>query len=1072
MNSTAFQPLPEPPSGFRYYRSAREILHAQELLPYQHVLMRAWDKNEMGLSAVLTLNGIPTVYVHDSKRPMKASEVAVLQCKFWNQGLATVLLLREPGRLRVFSSMEKPCQPDTATDKEIEDLMVESFDLATQAAWAERFYLEIGTGHYYSKPSHLAKFDPRETVDSYLIDNLEAVRDQLTSGLDALSPAMAHAFLGRILFACYLCHRGIIQLDNYLSGGPWQDIGDLLARSPAEKIIQLLYDKLFPKLKGRFNGSMFDEDLSHEQDLIKPRHLDAVRHFLEGSEVKKGQRKLGFWAYRFDFIPVETISSIYEKFLDHEDASGKRKLGAYYTPRLLAEMTLDLALRNRKDIRGLRFIDPSCGSGIFLVLAFNRLVARWNADQRKKPSVTERAEALRTILSQLRGVDMNLTACRIACFSLYLAFLDQFDPSDVEEYIETTGDKLPNLLVAKSHGFKKATIPVIWERDFFDVADDWHGKFDVVVGNPPWGERGTKQLANPFVEKSPAMLADGGRAALVLPSKIFLNNKTDAFQRRWLSAITLETMVQLADYRFILFKEAKCPACIVGFTAQPPAPDHEIEYIAPKVSLIDLRDGLIPVSPQDRKWIPLAELLDREREDPIGVAWKTRLWGTPRDQKLLDYLLGLPRLSELTGLASAPKQAEGKRWIAGQGCKPRKKNSNSQPDRDLKDFGLWSADDRFVSPDDLDGLAFVRDEACVTLGKHFENEGYLLGQLYSKPPECLFSGPLVLLNQGFSQAAFSKGIIRFQHSLQSFSNPKGGDEDALLFLAGYLRSKLARYAAFHTSANLATERDKVHLDEVLRLPFFLPDHPDINWELQGIFRRIVATMRSEEGRLENSARQFEKEYRRKQTDLFQEEEQREWTTTWLTLERKMGTQFRQSLDPLIYEYFGLTPQDIALVDDTCEIFDKGDTPPSLESARFIPTLSLISAAEGLESYATMISQTLNGWASGPLKVTASGAVDAKTGYALVELQQSKEEKPYHARQSSAKVLEAAQRLQEASVETMGGSICFHRSGWYFDGKRILIVKPARLGEWTRTAALNDAAALYAEISETRHSKQT
>ena len=1071
MNSAALQPLPEPPAGFRFYRSATEITQAKELLAYQHVLLRAWHKNEMGLSAVLTLNGIPTVYVHDSKRPMKAPEVADLQCKFWNQGLATVLLLREPGNLRVFSSMQKPLEPGTATDEKIEDLLVEALHLATQAEWAEKFYLEIGTGHYYSKPSHLSKFDPKETVDSYLIDNLEAVRDQLTSGPDALSPATAHAFLGRILFACYLCHRGIIKLENYLSDGPWQDIRDLLTRGPAEKIIPRLYGKLFPKLKERFNGSMFDEDLGNEQDSIKPRHLNAVRHFLEGSEVKKGQRNLGFWAYRFDFIPVETISSIYEKFLDREDENGKRKLGAYYTPRLLAEMTLDLALRDRKDIRGLRFIDPSCGSGIFLVLAFNRLVARWNADQRKKPSITEKAEALLIILAQLRGVDMNLTACRIACFSLYLAFLDQFDPSDVEEYIGTTRNKLPNLLMAENPNFKKASIPVIWERNFFNVADDWHGKFDIVVGNPPWEGRGSGQVANDFMEKTPALLADGGRAALVLPSKIFLNNKTDAFQRRWLSAITLETMVQLADYSFILFKEAKCPACIVAFTPQPPASDHEIEYIAPKVSLVDLRDGLISVSPQDRKWISLSELLDKEREDPIGVSWKTRLWGTSRDQKLLNYLLSLPRLSELAGLASSPKQAEGKRWIAGQGCKPRKKNAKSKSDRELKDFGFWSASDRFVTPDDLDGLAFVRDEACITLRKHFEKEGYLLGKLYSKPPDCLFTGPLVLLNQGFSQASFSNGVIRFQDSLQSFSNSKGDDEDALLFLAAFLRSKVARYTAFHTAANLATERDKVNLEEVLRLPFFLPDQPDINWQVQGIFRKIIAAMKTEEKRLESSARQFKKKHRRNRTDLFQEEEQDAWHASWLMGERETGAQFRQSLDPLIYEYFSLTSQDIALVEDTCEIFDKGDTPPSLESARSIPTLSSIPDAEGLELYATMISQTLNGWASGPFKVTASGAVDAETGYALVELQQRKEEKPYQARQSSKKILEAAHRLQEASTETMGGTIRFHRSGWYFDGKRILIVKPARRGEWTRTAALNDAAALYAQISETRHAKR-
>ncbi|MGL4400089.1 MAG: HsdM family class I SAM-dependent methyltransferase, partial [Luteolibacter sp.] len=835
MNSAVFQPLPEPPAGFRFYRSAREIVQAQELLAYQHVLLRAWDKNEMGLSAVLTLNGIPTVYVHDSKRPLKAPEVADLQCKFWNQGLATVLLLREPGSLRVFSSMQKPLEPGTATDEKIEDLLVEAIHLATQAEWAEKFYLkfylEIGTGHYYSKPAHISKFDPRETVDSYLIDNLEAVRDQLTSGPDALSPAMAHAFLGRILFACYLCHRGIIKLDNYLSGGPWQDIRDLLTSSPAEKVIPRLYGRLFPKLKERFNGSMFDEDLSHEQDSIRPRHLDAIRHFLEGSEVKKGQRNLGFWAYRFDFIPVETISSIYEKFLDHEDENGKRKLGAYYTPRLLAEMTLDLALRNRKDIRSLRFIDPSCGSGIFLVLAFNRLVARWNADQRKKPSIQERADALLSILGQLRGVDMNLTACRIACFSLYLAFLDQFDPSDVEEYIGTTRNKLPNLLVAENRGFKKASIPVIWERDFFDVADDWQGKFDIVVGNPPWKGRGSGQVANDFMERTPALLADGGRAALVLPSKIFLNNKTDAFQRRWLSAITLETMVQLADYSFILFKEAQCPACIVSFTPQPPAPDHEIEYIAPKVSLVDLRDGLIPVAPQDRKWIPLSELLDKEREDPIGVSWKTRLWGTPRDQKLLNYLLCLPRLSELVG---TPNQMEkgAKRWAKGQEFQPLPATGNELS------TAFWSDEERFISPQILGDLFYLPQAFTKNLNLYLKEHGYRRDQLHRSRNERIFQPPMVLLNQGFTKATFIDFPVRFQDSLQSFvATP--ADTPYLKVLALCLKSKLFRYFAFHTSANLGAERDKVHLEEVLRLPFFLPDDETVPAGGEAVIREIV-----------------------------------------------------------------------------------------------------------------------------------------------------------------------------------------------------------------------------------------
>ncbi|GAA5481296.1 HsdM family class I SAM-dependent methyltransferase [Haloferula sargassicola] len=1068
MSSALFQPLPEPPrSGFRYYRTEREIRRAPELLAYQHLLLRAWE--EMKLTAVLTLNGLPTVYVRDSKKPLPPAKAAELQCQFWNQGLATVLLLREPGRLRVFSSMERPVPPVEATNHDVDAPTVETLnllDVATQAAWVERFYLELGNGQYYAK--HSTNFNPRESVDAWLIDNLEAVRDVLTSGANKLSAPVAHAFLGRILFTCYLCHRGIIKLENYVTGGPWEDLRDLLKRTPSEKIRTLLYTKLFPKLRETFNGSMFDDDLGAEQDAIQPRHLEAVLHFLEGSEVKKGQRSLGFWAYRFDFIPVETISSIYEKFLEHEDGASKRKLGAYYTPRLLAEMTLDLALRDRCDISGLRFIDPSCGSGIFLVLAFNRLVAAWNARRKSEPSVTDRADALLTILGQLRGVDMNLTACRIACFSLYLAFLDQFSPSDVKKYVEVTRRKLPNLLVEEGRGLKRADIPVIWKRDFLTIAKEWQGQFDIIVGNPPWEGRGKGQIANRFMEAVPGLLAAEGRSALILPSKIFLN-KTDDFQRRWLGQVTLETMIQLADYRFILFKEAVCPACVVAFTSVKPTRDHEIEYIAPKVTRVDLRDGQVPISPQDRKWIRLSALLDGERQDPMSVVWKTRLWGTPRDQKLLDYLFTLPRLSELATLISKKRAADQKRWIAGQGCKPWKANSKAKPDRVLKEFGTWAETDRFVIPDSLDGIALLCEEACVSLRDHFTNAGYLLGKLYSKPPECLFTPPLVLLNQGFSEASFSKRIVRFQHSLQSFSNPAGGDQEALSFLAAFFRSKLARYMAFHTASNLATERNKVHLDEVLRLPFFLPGPDEITSGVHEIYDQVVSAMRSEEARLSESAKNFQKEFRRRKTDLFEDDKRSSWEAAWLASERASGSAFRSSLDPLFYQYFGLTDQDIALVEDTCDIFDKGDTPTSLESAMDIPTLQPIDDAKGLEPYSTMLTKTLNQWASGPMKSAAAGTVDRQSGFAMVELTQTREEQPFRTVSRSGKVLEAARRLQDASVEKLGNTLGFQRNGWFFEGKRIFIVKTSRVGEWTRTAALNDAAELFAHISQTRFS---
>jgi hypothetical protein len=1055
--------LPEPPQGFRYYRSKREVVRDGTLLPYQHLLLRAWK--EMNLTAVLTLNGIPTVYVRDEKRPLDPAQAAEIHRQFWNQGVATVLLLRDPEKVRVFSSMTKPIKASTATQDEIDDRLVEEINLATLASWLERFYLRLGTGQYYSGDNE-AKFDPQQGVDAYLIDNLGDVRDELTQGDEGLKPPVAHAFLGRLLFTCYLCDRGIIELRDYFPKRSWKRLHDLLAEHEDDDPRPDLYDKLFPALKREFNGSMFDDDLAAERELIRPAHLKAIRRFLNGDEVRKGQRSLGFWAYDFKFVPVETISAIYEDFLEKEGGPEKRKSGAYHTPRFLAEMTLDLALEDIRPLRGKRFLDPAVGSGIFLVLLFNRLAAEWRATHRGKTPLEEQAKDLRALLRSLRGVDKNLTACRIACFSLYLAFLDQFDPPSLRAYMRATGEKLPSLLQFADPKKKAPDIPVIWEKDFLQLAADWKGQFDIVVGNPPWAGRGSKQIAHKFMETAPAVLKDdSGRACLLLPSKVFLN-QTDKFQSQWLRRVTLDKVVQLADYRFILFKEALCPCNIARFANHTPdIASHEIEYMAPKVSRVDLRDGVISVAPHDRKWIPLQLLLRGAEQGLCGLIWKSHLWGTRRDLKFLDFLLSLPRLNDYVDLISKTKGKRHKRWIVGSGCKPWDPDSKAKLDRELKPLGGW-AKDPFTSPELLEGLLSLPSLLCPSLGEHLEKQQYLTDALYSKPPEALFTPPLVLWNKGFTDAAFFDYLVRFQDSLRSISGTASEVEN-LMFLAAFMRSKLARYFVFHTSASLGTERDQVHISEVMRLSFFLPDSDAASRNSVALVTKVAEKIRRLKDEMEADAARLKNKLQSAEFHLRSEgvaTDAEEWRR-WLERQREKSRDLQTEIDPLIFKYFGLNEQEVALIEDTCEIFDKSDTPGSLEGAKTIPTLQPVDAA-GLEPYAGMLTATLNGWASGTLRVSASGGVDSGVGLGLVELNQTKSANSFRTRDVSGELVGALQRLEDASAERYGG-LAYLRRPWVFDGTRIYIVKPALKGHWTRTAALNDAADLYAHIAEAR-----
>ncbi len=1055
--------LPEPPQGFRYYGEPRDVLRDDTLLPYQHLVLRAWK--EMSLSGVFTLSGIPTVYVRDEKRPLDPAQAAEVHRQFWNQGVATVLLLRDPEKVCVFSSMTKPVEPSAANKGDIDQRLVETINLATQATWAQRFYLRLATGQYYSGANE-AKFDPQQGVDAYLIDNLGAVRDKLTEGKAGLDPSVAHAFLGRVLFTCYLCDRGIIKLADYFRNREWESLRDLLADQDNTAAHSALYGTLFPALKRDFNGSMFDDDLAAERELIRPAHLKAIRRFLDGNEVRKGQRLLGFWAYDFKFIPVETISAIYEDFLAKEGVSEKRKSGAYHTPRFLAEMTLDLALEGVRPLRGKDFLDPACGSGIFLVLLFNRLAAEWRAAQKGKWSPEEQAKELHALLGSLRGVDKNLTACRIACFSLYLAFLDQFDPPSLWAYMKATGEKLPSLLQFADPKKKAPDIPVIWEKDFLQLAADWKGQFDIVVGNPPWAGRGSKQIAHKFMEATPDVLNDdSGRACLLLPSKVFLN-QTDKFQSQWLHRVTLDKVVQLADYRFILFKEALCPCNIARFTNHAPdVASHEVEYVAPKVSRADLRDGVISVAPHDRKWIPLQLLLRGAEQGLCGLIWKSHLWGTRRDLKFLDFLFSLPRLNDYVDLISKTKGKRHKRWIVGSGCKPWDPDSKAKLDRELKPLGSW-AKDPFTSPELLEGLLSLPSLLCPSLGEHLEKQRYLTDALYSKPPEALFTPPLVLWNKGFTDAAFFDYLVRFRDSLRSISGTASEVEN-LMFLAAFMRSKLARYFVFHTSASLGTERDQVHIAEVMRLPFYLSGNQIAPGDSAAIITKIVAKIRRLKDEMKASAAKLDERLRSPEFRLRSEDEDTDekMRHNWLLRQREKSRKVQAELEPLINAYFGLNEQEIALVEDTCEIFDKSDTPGSLDGARSIPTLQPVDA-DGLEPYAEMLTATLNRWASGTLRVSASGGVDSQVGLGLVKLDQTKSARSFRPQTISGELVSALQRLEEASIE-QSGSLAYLRRPWVFDGKRIYIVKPALKGQWTRTGALNDAADIYAHIVEAR-----
>ena len=101
--------------------------------------------------------------------------------------------------------------------------------------------------------------------------------------------------------------------------------------------------------------------------------------------------------------------------------------------------------------------------------------------------------------------------------------------------------------------------------------------------------------------------------------------------------MTTEKIVQLADFRFVLF-EASHPCFILRYRNHKPTLEHVVAYETPKLNRFDRRQGVIVVEPEDQKSVPQREIVQAGLQDKLQAVWSRKFWGTPRDEAFLQRL--------------------------------------------------------------------------------------------------------------------------------------------------------------------------------------------------------------------------------------------------------------------------------------------------------------------------------------------------------------------------------------------------------------------------------------------------
>ncbi|MDP3992494.1 MAG: N-6 DNA methylase [Nanoarchaeota archaeon] len=388
--------------------------------------------------------------------------------------------------------------------------------------FSKEFWIDKGEENPLYSVKNLRKKRP---LDEILVEDMSKWRGYLLGSLKALSKGKydfenekgleyieeeIQRFIDRLIFICY-CEDKQLN-DNELK----PLLQEYRSKNIGKKtfIISKIRD-LFQKYDNVYNSDLFKIGLCDEfefDDSILSEILEDLRGYYGGLP------------YDFGIIDADILGRAYENFLGHiitgkirfkekKDIGKRKKMGIYYTPQYIVNYIVKNTVREKikdlsfDEILKIKIVDPACGSGSFLIKAFDVLVEESKA-KLKRDLIYEEKENL--MLNCIHGVDLDERACDIAKLNLSLKLAER-------------GKKLPKL----HNNIQNGNSLIDDSKIAGDKAFKWEGrfpfKFDVVIGNPPYGAD-LIEKDRLFLEKK-FELGNTDTAALFMGLANFLLNK-------------------------------------------------------------------------------------------------------------------------------------------------------------------------------------------------------------------------------------------------------------------------------------------------------------------------------------------------------------------------------------------------------------------------------------------------------------------------------------------------------------------------------------------------------------------
>jgi hypothetical protein len=602
-------------------------------------------------------NGRPPVaqaFVFVSDGPAQDPQFAQLHKRLWSWGGVPLVYRKTPGLVQLFRCAHNPDFVSATGETVCKPFKVLNTAVAiSDDPWWDASRLRNGT--LWDDPAVCkAMLSASKAAHKRLIDAVKQLNAELNAER-VLEKHLRRKLLILSLMIAYLEERGVLLPENF---GQFH--------KGATRFFQVLAHgdalvKLLAALEKRFNGNVFTLDNLDRESLKSTGQLARFAKLVEGREELNGQ--LTLWQlYSFKDLPVELISHIYQLFVDDSDSS-------VYTPPFLVRLMLDEALSSKRLDRLQEnneiILDPCCGSGVFLVEAYKRLVLHWRSrNEWKQPSKA----VLKGLLKKVHGIDLEEGAVELAAFSLCLALCDALEPETIRASIN-----LFPLLAGKT----------LHHSCFFEAKEQRLIKepIGVVTGNPPFTSRHStpgaersyerykamhgslpdKQLAYLFLHESIGLVAEGGALSMLQQYSFLYNQQSLAFRRDFLAKWDVREVLDFIAVRGLFQKgDADTKVIVVVASASAPPNDRKILHATFRRSgRVDAEQGF-DIDYYDLHWLPRELALNND-----GV-WRTDLFGGGRVLAFADRLKQFRTLGQY---------AKDQHWDYGEGFIEGKKGN-------------------------------------------------------------------------------------------------------------------------------------------------------------------------------------------------------------------------------------------------------------------------------------------------------------------------------------------------------------------------------------------------------------